>query len=79
MVRAVKDGIAGDITGKPHLQAFCTDDCCMRYLRARHMNEAKAIAMLKETLKWCALPQTLSGAVLTVNLADLTLAKPAYW
>lgn len=39
----------------PELQLFCNDWCYVRFLRARGWSLAKAEAMLRATLEWCAL------------------------
>lgn len=53
-IQAVKDVVQDYIADKPHLQLFCSDDCILRFLRARNMDSQKAARMLTETLHWYA-------------------------
>lgn len=53
-IQTVKDSVADAIRNKPHLQMYCSDDCILRFLRARHMDPQKASRMLTETLHWYA-------------------------
>ena len=52
-IARVRDGVSAVFEGKPHLRHFCTDACCLRFLRARCMDVPKATKLLKSTLEWC--------------------------
>ena len=58
-VDVVRRAVGPVTDGKPALQFFCTEQTCLRYLRARAMDEGKATRMLTETLKWCE-PKSVS-------------------
>eukprot|EP00892_Ulva_mutabilis_P008414 jgi/Ulvmu1/5945/UM026_0067.1 len=51
-VQAVREFVKDIIADKAHLQMFCSDDCILRFLRARNMDHHKAARMLAETLHW---------------------------
>lgn len=55
LVTNVRNAVSSSFCGKPHLQFFCSDACCLRYLKARNMDEGKAIKLLQETLSWYVL------------------------
>ncbi|KAL3830455.1 hypothetical protein ACJIZ3_019257 [Penstemon smallii] len=42
--------LIGPLSGK--LALYCSDECILRYLRARNWNVKKAVKMLNATLKW---------------------------
>lgn len=52
-IDALRQEVELELQGKPELQFFCSDETCLRYLRARAMDVHKAAKMLKETLRWC--------------------------
>lgn len=66
-IRLVRDGIGEIIANKPHLQMFCSDDCILRFLRARGMDPVKAVSMLSETLQWYVLIPCISQTLASVD------------
>jgi hypothetical protein len=73
LIQNVRDLVKDCVANKPHLQFFCTDQCILRYLRARHMDVHKASSMIEETLAWCVPFDRIEGAVLhATEVRDLS-------
>jgi hypothetical protein len=66
-VSHVRNGVSSAFCGKPHLQFFCSDACCLRYLKARNMDEGKAIKLLQETLSWCVFVVEFDHAIFRLH------------